>query len=327
MGGVTITNFSYDSTTGAINIPSVTGDIVITVEGIWNFTICLVEGTKILLADGTYKNIEDIEYTDLLAVYDHLNGGITYVYPIWIEKEGKTSSYEKITFDDGTFIKVAGKHCLFDANLNKYVDVSRSEEFGIGSKVYKVEKDKLKIVTATKIEYINEEVRFYDVLSTTHYNIIANDFITTDGITQLANVLYGFKENAIFANWDKLISSKQIEYKDASFFPYHIFKGCNFNNTLFLAENNYLDLEKLAGFLKHTGKEQITKNGDNYFMVTTSTDKINPANKEEYLYKDGSIYIFPKVGAKYFVDTATNKRYKEGEAFIVYNSTHFKVVY
>lgn len=327
MGETVITNFTYDNTTGAISIPSVTGDIVITANGISKIEICLVEGTKILLADGTYKNIEDIEYTDLLAVYDHLNGGVTHVYPIWIEKEGKTSSYEKITFDDDSFIKVAGKHCLFDTELNKYVDVSNSGEFSVGSKVYKVESGKLKTVTATKIEYINEEVKFYDILSTTHYNIIANDFITTDGITQLSNVLYGFKENAIFANWDKVINSKQIEYKDAIFFPYHIFKGCNFNNTLFLEENNYLDLEKLARFLKYTGKEQITQNGDKYFIVTTSADKIDSANKEDYLYKEGSIYVFPEIGAKYFVDTATNKRYKEGEKFTVFNSTHFEVIY
>lgn len=325
MGGTVITNFTYDNTTGAISIPAVTGDIIINAEGISKFEICLLEGTKILLADGSYKNIEDIEYTDLLAVYDHLNGGITHVYPVWIEEEGKTSSYEKITFDDGSFIKVAGHHCLFDSELSKYVDVSNSEEFGIGSKVYKVENDSLKIVTATKIEYINEEVKFYDILSTTHYNIIANDFITTDGITQLSNVLYGFKENAVFANWDKVISSEKIEYKDATFFPYHIFKGCNFNNTLFLKENNYLDLEKLARFLEYTGKKQISKNGEKYFMVTTSADQMN--SKDYYLYKEGTKYVFPQIGAKYFVDTATNEKYKEGEIFTVFNSTHFKVIY
>ena len=47
---------------GVVTIPNFTGDIVIEAKGIFNFVICLVEGTEILLADGTYKKIEDVEY-------------------------------------------------------------------------------------------------------------------------------------------------------------------------------------------------------------------------------------------------------------------------
>jgi len=325
MGGEDYTNYTYEN--GVITIPNVTGDIVINATGIWNFTICLVEGTQILLADGTYKNIEDIEYTDLLTVYDHLNGGITQVYPVWIEKTGVTSTYEKITFDDGTYINVAGRHCLFDSEQNKYVDVSNPQEFDIGSRVYKIENGKLKTVTAVNIEYINEEVKYYDVLSTTHYNVIANDLITTDIITQFANILYGFKENAVFANFEKLLNSEQIEYKDAKYMPYNWFKGCNLNNTLYLVKKGYVDLKDLGGFLIDRGKKQITKQGEIHFIVTTSNDEINSVNVDEYLYKEGSTYTFPKIGAKYFIDTSTNKKYKEGDTFTVYNSTHFKIEY
>ena len=284
-----------------------------------------MEGTEVLLADGSYKKIEDIEYTDLLAVYDHLNGGITNVYPVWIEKEGGvTAIYEKITFDDGTYINVAGQHCLFDCEKNKYVDVSNKKEFDIGSKVYKVENGKLKKVTAVSIEYIEENVRYYDVLSTTHYNIIANDLITTDIITQYANILYEFNDKAIFKNFEK---TKQIDYKNVSFIPYNLFKGCNLNNTLSLVEDNYVDMRILGDFLVKREKEQITQNGERYYIVTTSEDKINSKNINDYLYKEKSLYTFPKIGAKYFIDTSTNKMYKEGESFTVYNSTHFKVIY
>ena len=325
MGGTEYTNVDYDPETGILTIPEVAGDLVINATGQWQ--ICLVEGTKILLADGSYKNIEDIEYTDLLAVYDHLNGGITYVYPVWIEEVGISSYYEKITFSDGTYIKVVGKHCLFDCEKNRYVDVSNEEEFSVGSKVYKIENNELKVVTAIKIEYIKERVNYYDVLSTTHYNVIANDLITTDIITQCANILYGFEEDAVFARFDEVSNSKQIEYKDAAFIPYEIFKGCNLNNILLLIENNYIDMNALGKFLLERQKEPITKNGDKYFMVTTSEDKIDSNNVYSYLYKEKSIYILPEIGAKYFIDTSTNKKYKSGESFIVYNSTHFKAVY
>ena len=324
MGGQAYSNYTYQD--GVVTIPNVTGDIEISASGTLIF--CLVEGTQVLLADGSYKNIEDIEYTDLLAVYDHLNGGITYVYPVWIEKEGNvTSMYQKITFDDGTVIKIAGRHCLFDCEKNKYVDVSNKEEFDIGSKVFKVEDSKLKEVKAINIEYIEEKVRYYDVLSTTNYNIIANNLITTDIITQYANILYDFDDEAVFKNFDIVSNSQQLDYNNFKYIPYNLFKGCNLNNTLYLTENSGMDMKSLGKFLIDRGKEQTTKNGERYYMITTSNDDINSRNIDDYLYKEQSTYIFPKIGAKYYIDTATNKMYKAGDSFVVHNSTHFKVIY
>ena len=323
MGGVAHSNYTYAD--GVVTVPNVTGDIVISASG--KLIACLVEGTKVLLADGSYKNIEDIEYTDLLAVYDHLNGGITYVYPVWIKEEEITSVYEKVTFDDGSNLKFAGKHCIYDCEKNEYVDVSNKEEFNVGSKVYKLENNELKKVRVVKIEYIEEKVKCYNVLSTTNYNIIANGFITTDIITQYANVLYDFDENAVFKNFDKVSNSKQLDYKDAKFMPYNIFKGCNLGNILYLIENKGMNVDDVGKFLTSTEKEQISKNGKRLYIVTTSEDKINKANLDNYLYEENGIYIFPKIGAKYFIDTSTNKKYKEGEKFVVYNSTYFKVVY
>lgn len=323
MGGVEYTNVDYKD--GVVTIPNVTGDIVI--EAAAKEIACLIEGTKILLADGTYKNIEDIEYTDLLAVYDHLNGGITYVYPVWIKEEEIVSVYEKVTFDDGSDIKFTGKHCIYDCEKNEYVDVLNKEEFNLGSKVFKLENNKLKKVTVTKIEYIEEKVKCYDVLSTTNYNVIANGFITTDIITQYANVLYDFDENAVFKNFDKVSNSKQLDYKYATSIPYNIFKGCNLGNILYLIENKGMNVDEVGEFLRSTEKEQISKNGKRHYIVTTSEDKVNKENLDNHLYEENGIYIFPKIGAKYFIDTSTNKKYKEGEKFVVYNSTYFKVVY
>lgn len=323
MGGVDYTNYTYAD--GVVTVPNVTGDIVMAATG--KDITCLIEGTKILLADGSYKNIEDIEYTDLLAVYDHLNGGITYVYPVWIKKAEIISIYEKVTFDDGSNIKFTGKHCIYDCEKNEYVDVSNKEEFNVGSKVLKIEDNKLKRVTVTRIEYIEEKVKCYDVLSTTNYNVIANGFITTDIITQYANVLYDFDDNAVFKNFDKVSKSKQLDYKDATLIPYNIFKGCNLGNILYLIENKGMNVDEVGEFLTSTEKEQITKDGERHYIVTTSEDKVNSENIDDYLYKENSIYTFPKIGAKYFIDTSTNNTYKEGEKFVVYNSTHFKVVY
>ena len=327
MGGETVSNFDY--TDGVVTVPNVTGDLVITASGIWDFVICLVEGTDILLADGTYKKIEDVEYTDLLMVYDHLNGGMTKVYPVWIEKTGgKTDMYEKITFDDGTVLKVAGMHCLFDAENNMYVDVSNKEQFDIGSKVYKVnEKNELQVVTVKDISYINETVNYYDVLSTTHYNVIANGLITTDIITQFTNELYKFKDKAVYKEFELREQSEQLDYNLVNIIPYDWFKGCNLNNTMPLIKAGKVDMFELGAFLLQRGREHMKINDEIHFIVTTDKDNVTEDTVNKYLYKQGSEYILPDIGAKKFIDTSNNDEYKPGDKYIVTNNTHFKVVY
>ena len=98
-------------------------------------------------------------------------------------------------------------------------------------------------------------------------------------------------------------------------------------NILYLIENKGMNVDEVGEFLRSTEKEQISKNGKWHYIVTTSEDKVNKENLDNHLYEENGIYIFPKIGAKYFIDTSTNKKYKEGEKFVVYNSTYFKVVY
>jgi hypothetical protein len=77
MDGVTVPH-TYNN--GTLTVENVTGDLEIT--GTTNYNGCLVEGTKILLANGTYKNIEDRSYDDLLQGWKYETGTITYEYPI-----------------------------------------------------------------------------------------------------------------------------------------------------------------------------------------------------------------------------------------------------
>ncbi len=329
MGTRTLTNnsgYSYSNNRLTIN-SQITGNIVVTASATQDSggsEICLIEGTKILLANGKYKNIEDIKYTDLLAVYDHINGGITNVYPIWIEKKSKGSSYIKITFDDETDLKVFQRHCLFDVDKKEYVDVSKGNQFNAGSRVYKVKDGKLKIVTATKIEYIQEEINYYDVMSTTYYNVIANDLITTDTFSQNMNYLYMFDEKAIFKKWDEVSSGKQLEAKDFNM-PEYIFKGANLKNTA-NTEGRYTSVNQIADSIAPRTLMPPIKMGKPYFMMTTSLDNVNKYNVNKFLRREGSKYILPKGKAKYYIETSTNKKYMPGDSVEVEYSMHLKAV-
>ena len=322
MGGVSYTSFSFSNNTITIN-PPITGDIVINVTTT-NAT-CLVEGTKILLANGTYKNIENIKYTDLLQVYDHVNGGTTDVYPIWIEKEGIENRYRELHFSDGSTLKFVFDHSIFDADKKMYINVANNDECKIGTRVYKWENDKLKIVTITDIVDKIEPVKYYNVVSTNYYNIIANGFITTDPTTSVANV-YGFKENAIYSNnFYKYQNEAKLPYLFVSFLPHYLYKGLNIEHARVFLKCD-LNIGLIKKFVEKLTLEPITRKNERYFMVTTSLDNINESNAEDYLRKEGSFYNLPKEGAKYFIDPFSHRVYNPGERIKVENSIHLKAI-
>lgn len=194
MNDRTLTNSEYSYSNGSVRITiPVDGDIEITANCPWDW--CLIEGTMIALADGTSIPVEQVNYDTLLKVWNYETGSVGAEYPAWIEKEATTHSYQLTKFDDGTELKTAGWHGVFDVDKNAFVSVDNSEGFGVGSRIYKVnDNNELEIITVTSIERVEEEVHYYHVVSSQYYNVIANNVITTDGAVYLSN-LYGFDDN------------------------------------------------------------------------------------------------------------------------------------
>lgn len=321
MGGQPYTNFTYNANNGLVTIDPVTGNIAIEAKATAK-TTCLVEGTKILLADNTYKNIEDIEYTDLLKVFNHVTGETTEVYPIWIESLNYAEYYRKLTFSDGTTLKAVGKHGIFDVDNREYIDIARCK---VGTRVYKLKNDKLVPVTIAKIEDITENIRHYDIVSTSYYNVIADDVLTADMTSCLSNA-YGFVDNATYGeNYEKIEKGPKIEYEMVPFIPYYLFKGLNVQNTYCVISSDF-NMDALDVIFSSRTEKPIMRFGKRHFMMTTSLDKYNMTNPAKYLYEEGSIYKLPKEGAKYFIDTATNIKYNPGDTVKVELSTHFKAI-
>lgn len=337
MGGVTLTSgsdYTYDSGSGKIVINRVTGDININASA--SDASCLVEGTKIRLADGSYKNVEDINYDDLLMVYDHENGGVTYEYPIWIEKFKMADSYQKTTFDDGSVLNTYGSHSVFSYDKMNFVIVNDRRNFHVGSNIVKIDENgNKKIVTVKKIEIINKPINYYHVSSTRYHNVLANDFLTTDG-TGVTTYLYSFNDDLTWGpDRDEFLAKNDIFTYGflKKFFPKYLYYGYRMAEGKNPYNQGKLSIEYIAELLNINNTKALMKDslGNTLWMVTTSDDKVTSSNKNKFLKKEGSYYMLPEPknsnGFIGWLNTGDNEVYKPGDKVEVLYGTHFIAKY
>ncbi len=327
MNDVTLGENDYSYTvrngTGTFSINSVTGKLDI--SGETTDSTCLIKGTKIKLANGKEKNIEDIKYDDLLLVWNYETGKVTKEYPLWIEKPKSTTTYTRITFSDKSYINIYGDHAFFSYDKEKFVQSTNTEDFHIGTNILKLTKsNKLKKVKVTNIETSEEETTYYFVASTRYYNVISNDFITTDRYTDITN-LYPFDNNITWKNTSKM---KILDYKYLEdVLPYYLYKGFRAGEVAVLLANNKTNLEEFKKYIKtsiiseNMLQEPIMKENDRYWAVTTDT------GKDKKLVKEGDYITLPKKkNIKYWYSTSENKKYKPGEKVQVWTGMHFESV-
>ncbi len=338
-GSSSQTAYAYNTNSGALNVYHIIGDINIAADGVDNSGTCLAEGTKILMADGLYKNIEDIDYDDLLAVWNYDTGSLTYEYPLWIESEHVATKYTRATFADGSYVDFVGDHAIYDTDKNIFISVLNNEDFKIGNHVAKLENGKLISTTITNIETINKKVKYYFVGSTTYYNVFANDILTTDRHLVISN-LYGFDNNA---KWPKEKEKAVADTKnliDYSYFkdflPYYLYKGFRAGELGYLLNNSKISIDDFKGDIVNLIldptmiKAPITINKDRYWMVTTSENIVNDKNKNDFLKKEGSMYTLPKSnrsGFKGWYNTADNSIYQPGNKVTVDHSIYLQAIY
>ena len=137
--------------------------------------MCLVKGTKILLANGYYKNIEDILYTDLLRVWNFDEGKLDTAFPLWIKIEETAPTYNRLTFSNGTQLKTVNQHRIFNKEAGEFT-YPISDATPIGTTTWTSSSEEVKLVNK---ETIREEVEYYNIITDRHINLFANDILTS----------------------------------------------------------------------------------------------------------------------------------------------------
>lgn len=147
---------------------------------------CLAEGTRITLADGSNKAVEDLQMGDNLLVFNHETGSYEAMPLLVNVHAGKPAEdYEVINlaFSNGNKLRIIDEHGLFDKDLNRYVYINNenAKDF-VGHRFVAVSaqdgRAESEIVTLVSAEITKEHIRIFNPASVWHINLVADDMLT-----------------------------------------------------------------------------------------------------------------------------------------------------
>jgi hypothetical protein len=186
----------------------------------WN-VICLVEGTMITMADGSYKAVEDVRYNDLIRVWNFDLGEFSEALPIFVKREETHNKHNRFTFSDGTVLRTVGHH-VFNKQAGAFTMLVR-DTTPVGTITFNEFGEEVTLISKETIE---EPVRFYNVWTQYHLNLFADGILTSNRFNNIypirdmkfvkdARALRPLEE---FANIDpKYISGLRLQEQPAQY--------------------------------------------------------------------------------------------------------------
>ena len=143
---------------------------------------CFVAGTKIRLADGTDKNVEDITYDDELLAWDFDSGCLSSAKPAWIKIEETEDEYLLSEFSNGTVLRTVGPegmhHEAYDVDRQTFDYLDNLS----GHHVVTAGGD---VVECVSNSLVQEKVKFYNIITERHFNLYANGILTSCRLSKM----------------------------------------------------------------------------------------------------------------------------------------------
>ena len=152
---------------------------------------CFLPDSLITLSDRTKKPIKDLTYDDELLVWDFDKGDFGTAPICWLTHSGLMNDhYYKLTFSDGTVLKTTGQnsnHKVYNVDERYFKGVDKTK---IGDRIFSANG----IVTVVNKEYIEEDVEYYNLITTHKINCFAEGILTSDRYGNL----YPIDENMVY---------------------------------------------------------------------------------------------------------------------------------
>lgn len=181
--GYKLNNMSATTqTVGLLNTVTInlTADTTIyLVTHIYADNSCLVEGTEILLADGTTKLIENITYDDLLLTYDPYLQDFIAEYPALITDAKVHHGKHIITFDNGVKLETSDDHAVYNMVTNTFQTIPEVPLDNFYGAYYDKQLGDFVPTKIVSFEDVDENVNVYNVFTPMNGSIISNGMWTS----------------------------------------------------------------------------------------------------------------------------------------------------
>ncbi len=148
-----------------------------------SYTSCVTPDTLVTLADGSKKEIQNVNYEDQLLVWDFYKGEYAAVPASIISNHGYANNKViALTFSDGTEVKAVNMHTFMDATLNKMVliDDTNVQDY-VGHSFVKANGDGYTSVELVEYKVTEEYIEAWGVLTAVHYNAMVEDMFSIAG--------------------------------------------------------------------------------------------------------------------------------------------------
>jgi len=134
------------------------------------------QGTKITLASGEEKNIEDIKPGEIIMTYDHENGCFSESEVQKVLSGAREAIPFTAIFESGVRLSIASGYGFFEKYRLKYIDLTdKNTEIFLSSRFYNHKEDKMDKFVGIIRE--KKEVRYYSVLTKNAQNYFANGIL------------------------------------------------------------------------------------------------------------------------------------------------------
>ena len=137
--------------------------------------LCLIAGTRVTMADGTTKLIEDISYSDQIQVWDFDTAGFASATALWIKRVETAVAYNELMFSDGSVLRTVDQHRIFNKQAGAFT-YPMTDDTPLGTITYTV--DDAEVVLVGK-RVVTGTVDYYNVITDGHMNLFANGILTS----------------------------------------------------------------------------------------------------------------------------------------------------
>ena len=162
---------------------------------------CFAPNTRILMADGSYCEVERVKVDDSVMVFDHYTGNLCcekIVANVHENTGEKVFDIINLIFEDDSILSLVKSHALFDADENRYIWITVDNVSNyVGHSFVCVSDGKITTKQLSKYDIVRDNTKYYMPISKSHLNVFAEGVLTMPPTKMTVN-MFDCKEDMAY---------------------------------------------------------------------------------------------------------------------------------